>query len=268
MGKNLYYLLKLNFTLFIFVICLFFNSQITNFFIGEPSLPLQEKLFQDKITLLHSNQSVKKNEVLTVAESFIGVPYKSTGLLEISLDSVNSLSLVDQVICLVLTNRTKEKSYVTFEYFLNKVNYLDGGDKIYYFLQWKDNLEKRGVLSDVTPVFSTAVQTKKQLNAYSKHDSQNVRLKQIEKHFSKQPLTYIPFSAVQQIESQLHDGDIIAILSKDKNKELSNIGIVKIIDKKPHLIYTENNGNTIVSNICNAGFFSENDLGIIVLQVL
>jgi len=215
-------------------------------------------------------------KILTVAESFGGTPYNSNVLKDDSLttriDSLDCWTFVENTIAIALASTTQQGDYDLYKQILIRVRYRNGinkgyGSRIHYFLEWKQNLEKRQVASDYSEYLG-GVGMQKKLSYISNHapDSLKNYLRIIEKNLSADGFYYIPPSNID--DSKMIDGDIIAFVTSKPQLDVEHMGIIKKINGVSHIIHA-----STASGICISAPLKEymernkTQLGIILVRV-
>ncbi len=152
--------------------------------------------------------------------------------------------------------------------------------RLHYFTDWIYNLQKRGIVIDVTKKLG-GVPYRKTIDFMSSHsslydklkdNSQNIeKIRKIEKQISSREKFYIPQDKIELSENKIKNGDIIAITTDIKGLDVSHVGIALKINGKIHLLHAPNVGKKIqVTEKPLAEYIKShsNQTGIIVVRVL
>ena len=93
-----------------------------------------------------------------------------------------------------------------------------------------------------------------------------------EKEINKRNYYYIPKEKVSEIESKIHNGDLIAITSNVKGLDINHVGIaVKMDDGRIHFMHAPNVGYKVqITGITLADYLMKvtKDTGIMVIRAL
>lgn len=206
------------------------------------------------------------DRTLFFAGEFVGTPYVASTLevnpeeeLVVNLRQLDCTTLVENVVALVLTARESRPSFAAFCRHLERIRYgggvLDGyASRNHYFSEWIESNERLGLVREVRgePADGyrpfTAVQ-RLELNYMSTHPDAYPMLKgrpeEISRIRSKEKLLqgvevrYVPLSALDQGKATLgaiHDGDILAIVTRKKGLDTSHLGFAVWQGGRLHLL--------------------------------
>lgn len=127
--------------------------------------------------------------------------------------------------------------------------------RLHYTTEWiLDNIRK-GVISDVTPELGGVrsfmkvdfMSTHPQFYPALKNDTASItRIAEIEKYLQKQPMSVIPREGIRAIESQLRDGDIIAIATSKKGLDYAHTGVVIREGRRARLMHASSTKRQVV----------------------
>lgn len=201
-----------------------------------------EMIFMQKMKL-PKNES-KAQTALAIAKSFIGQPYKGGTLegntneqLVCNLRDFDCSTFVESVIAMTLTKYSEKPTYEKFNTQLKNLRYRNGevkgyASRLHYFREWMIQTEENKIGQDVTNLIGGSIQ-KKDLNFMTTHRELYPKLKEEEsylavtnaqKHLNEYDFYYIPKAKVAKIESQIQDGDIIAITSTVEGLDFNHEG--------------------------------------------
>ena len=204
---------------------------------------------------------------LRMAESFKGTPYVAhtlegnpTEQLVCRFDALDCTTLVDVAVSLAVA-RQKNLSYEQFLTELTHLRYVEGtiagyASRQHYFLSWRNENQKRGLLSDITARLG-GVPYEKQINFMSSHaglykgiisDEVLKQIGQNEKRINDQRYSFIPKASVRVVESKLTDGDIIGITSTVPGLDCNHQGIVKMIDGRAYLVHASTTAKSVITS--------------------
>jgi hypothetical protein len=205
-----------------------------------------------------SNKNKKSIELrMSIAQSLIGTSYvghtlenKGPEKLVINLRGLDCLTFVENVLALESTIESRKLTMDEFKNKLTQLRYRDGKingyeSRLHYLTDWIMNNEKKGLVKNITSQFS-CVQERKVINFMSSNRKLYPKLlnknsfneiRSIEKNLSQTNWCIIPKSKVNTLESELQEGDIIAILTQIKNLDASHLGFVKKVNGKSYLLH-------------------------------
>lgn len=234
---------------------------------------------EQKIDLARKENDFPK-KIVSVAESFLDVPYTETPLndnsLIIRVDSFNCWTFVETTIAIVLSSTSNVTSYDLFEKITEKIRYRKGTrngytSRIHYFLEWKRNLEKSEVADDYSYYLDGQPITKK-LSYISDHapDSLKQFLQKVEKNLCQDGFYYIPEDSIPKIEDKLLDGDIIGFVTNQDDLDINHIAFIKKQNTKTMFLHASAIDNEVT--ISHQTLFEylkvkKNKIGIIVLRL-
>jgi len=227
---------------------------------------------QDSITvekLLREGKKQPQGTCLTLyyANQLKGLPYVASTLefnpteqLAINLTQMDCATLVDNVLALSFTTQKGSTRFKDFCYWLERIRYrngkLDGyASRNHYFSQWLISNHKMGLVEelqgDAAKQYSPFTAQKKiDLHYMTQHPNSYPMLKrdktqlslitQYEKGASGKTIRYVPRAMLNKgkdILGCIHDGDILAIVTKKDGLDVSHLGLaVWGKDGKLHLL--------------------------------
>lgn len=206
------------------------------------------------------------NWTLFFAEKFIGTPYVASTLevnkeekLVVNLRQLDCTTLVENVVALTLTVREPAPSFAAFCRNLEKIRYRGGvrdgyASRNHYFSEWIASNEKLGVVEEIRGKKEdgyrpfVAVQ-RLELDYMSTHPSaypmlegnagELRRIRTNEQAFDGQAVRYVPVSWLGKGQEELgdiHDGDILAIVTRKKGLDTSHLGFAVWKEGRLHLL--------------------------------
>lgn len=223
-------------------------------------LPLSSSFAQpqychaDSMKVLSLIQKVRKHEkmsntLLYLARQLKGVPYVAQTLehnkkerLVVNLHELDCTTFVENVVALTLCARNEKTDFKSFCDTLQALRYKDGVvsyiNRLHYYSSWIDNNSLYGRIREITapnPPFS-ALQCP-EINYMTTHSSAYPMLvshpiwvsgiEKMERQLRGKTFPYIPKSAIRNtklLRRTIHDGDIIAIVTRKKGLDVSHLG--------------------------------------------
>lgn len=207
------------------------------------------------------NDDRQQKLLLYIARKFIGVPYVGKTLeindkekLVVNLHELDCTTYVETVLAIYMTVIANCNTINGYMNNLRKVRYIDGqidyGKRQHYFTIWIEQNHKKGIVSEIQSMLPpyTAIQTIS-ADYMSTHTSlypmlrNNPNListiKQMEKNIKGRKYRYIPKEKISNttlLKQTIHDGDIIAIVTRKKGLDTSHIGIAVWHNDGLHLL--------------------------------
>ena len=206
----------------------------------------------------------EQNRMLYFGKKFLGVPYVAHTLEEgdhehliINVHELDCTTFVETVFALYLCDKHDRRTLQDYCHFLETIRYRNGqmGDytsRLHYFTWWGDDNEQLGLVKAISkPGIApfTALQTIN-VNYMSVHPDLYKQLKlhpdfvpvilRFEQASNGQKYHYIPKSLLGGSRKQLadvHDGDIISIITNKPGLDTSHVGIVFWDGGKLHLMH-------------------------------
>lgn len=235
----------------VFSFCIHANAQTP-----KKTVPTHEQVFWSKMSM--PKQKTMTEDMLMFGRSFIGnkypqpnyAPTKSDGTVRLqpyaqevlvtNLRIFDCVTFVESLIALVQTHKEAKPNFSMYKNNLKAVRYRNGqidyAEKLHYFTDWIYENQKKGVISDVTKSINGAQRfdkavfymTLKKDTFYGNMSDPRTynRIKVIEQEVSAREKWYIPKENIAAIESQLREGDILAITNKTEGMDMAHVGIV------------------------------------------
>ena len=188
--------------------------------------------------------------LIHIARDFRGIPYVAKTLednnketLVVNMRQLDCTTYVENVLAVYECVKNNKTTFADYKNYLRLIRYVGGivsyPTRQHYFTEWIEENTKEGFVSEVkgqNPPFS-AKQTLA-IDFMSTHIDlypmlkNNVEMRkpiaEMEHRLSGKTYRYIPKSKIKNtrlLRSTIHDGDIIAIITKKKGLDTSHIGI-------------------------------------------
>lgn len=194
---------------------------------------------------------------MEVGKKFLGTPYVAKTLeiegaeqLVVDLSGLDCTTFLENV---VVFSRLAKKDQLSFESFgreLENLRYrqgqLDGYDsRLHYFSDWIYHNVQKGIITDVTKACG-GKPYEKPINFMSTHTSayrqladtsfvRSIRL--AEKEISSRDYYYIPKAEIQQNESRIASGDLVAITTSIAGLDIVHVGFAVKKNGRTHLFH-------------------------------
>lgn len=185
----------------------------------------------------------------------IGKPYAAHTLdiapemLTVNMDGFDCTTFTETALALRMTIAEGRSLWIDFIHNLEKIRYKGGecrgyGSRLHYVSQWVIDGTHRGILREVTDLIGPADYAIKTLDFMSSHrdkyemlaDSANYAdVKRQESGLRGHRYAYIKTANIGK--TQLRENDVVAVVSGLKALDVEHLGIVTIVDGKPHLLH-------------------------------
>lgn len=233
--------------------------------------------------LLSSVVDIKNGgeRVAAIGRRFMGTPYVAhtlegeTEQLTVNLDELDCTTFVETVMALAYTAGEGRTTWRDYVYNLQRLRYrggtLDGyASRLHYICDWAIDNVHRGNFRDVTnnfPSYSYVVRT---INFMSENrdkypalsDSlQYERIKSIELGYNNHRFPYIKTGALNDkaTRAAFRNGDVVALVSKLRNLDVTHMGIILVQDGVPYLLHASQSGGRVeVSQLPLAEYMKKN----------
>lgn len=207
---------------------------------------------------------------LEVANYFKGSPYvantldqDSTEKLIINLQGFDCVTFVENVVALSLTIHSGALTPENYRMNLQTLRYrngvLDGyASRLHYFTEWLTDNQQKGILEIVSNKIGTAdLDTKVDIISrnWQKHrfhaDTALFRkIQETEAQISSFKLKYIPKDQLENFESNIRNGDIIAITTSINGLDVAHTGMAVFVNERLHLFHASSaNEKVVISEI-------------------
>lgn len=210
-----------------------------------------------------SRQADGTNLILFYANKLKGLPYVAATLevnkseqLVVNLRQMDCATLVDNALALTLTTRQKSTSFEDFCKQLERIRYRNGklngyASRNHYFSQWVNSNTKLGLVEEIQTGKAFKATKKTDLHYMTQHadkypmlvseGEKTIKLiRKYEQEVNGAEVSYIPHSMLSKSRNELscvHDGDILALVTKKDGLDVSHLGIaVWGKDGKLHLL--------------------------------
>lgn len=206
--------------------------------------------------------------LLTLGRFFLGFPYRKDILgkggrehLRVNLREQDCMTFVENSLALLYVLFSNHRSFKKFKNILQRIRYRGGRiqgypSRLHYFSEWMEDNEKKGFLKEVSRELG-GKPLRKSIHFMTDHlalspplrDRKNFyKMKAIEKKISATPVFFIPKENLPKIESQIQEGDIIAIVSRKEGLDIQHVGFAAKIRNRIHLLHaSEKDGEVTLS---------------------
>jgi len=208
------------------------------------------------------------NEIISeIGKSFLGTDYEAFAIekegeeqLVINLTGLDCTTFLENTLTLSRCVRANKTSFDDYQKELTFIRYRDGKlkgypSRLHYFSDWIFNNCKKGIVKDVTeevggePIKFNVYFMSKNPDKY-KHLTDTpafiLTIAKQEKAINKRKYYFIPKEKVEQIESKIQDGDLIAITTNLKGLDIGHVGIaVKEANGRIHLLHAPLAGSKV-----------------------
>lgn len=205
--------------------------------------------------------------IIEIAKSFVGIEYVANTLqneneekLKIHLTGLDCYTFLEASLVFARTVKAGKSDFTDFENELEKIRYRNGKlkdytSRLHYFSDWLYEMDKRGIIVDITEkvggerydkvinFMSSNPKFYKELKGNSLFVD---KMKKIEEDINKRKYFYVEQFNIEEIESELQDGDLIGITSDISGLDISHVGLaIKMNNGRVHFLHAPLAGKKI-----------------------
>ena len=253
---------------FIFILFLFSITLHSQEIYSEKDI----EVCTSKYTLAIDSEIAKKpigDVIAAIGRSFIGTDYEASTLdkpaeeaepLIINLTGLDCYTFLESALVFGRTIKSNNFGFDAYKKELVNIRYRDGKrtdyiSRLHYFTDWIFDMQKRGIVKDITKEIG-GIRYKKEIDFMSSNPKSYKqlrenptlvkRIKKIENEINNREYYYIPEGNLEQLESNINEGDLISITTNIKGLDVSHVGIaVRNDDGRIHLLHSPNVGYKI-----------------------
>lgn len=203
---------------------------------------------------------------IAVARYFLSTPYVAKTLdingdehLVINLRELDCTTFLENVVSISTCIKNNTTDFETYCQTLIKFRYRNGmideyPSRLHYFTDWLLDNEKMQLISIISNTFATD-RFDPTVNFMSTHPQSYPQLgneafvKQIaekEKEVSMAKLTFLPKENIQDMESHIQNGDLIAITTSIPGLDIAHVGLAYFVDGHLHLFHASSTQKKVV----------------------
>lgn len=222
-----------------------------------------------------------EDRVAFFARKFIDTPYGAHTLevepemLTVRIDSLDCTTFVETALALAVTTGEGRSSWRDFVYNLQKMRYRNGEvngypSRLHYICDWAIDNTHRGFIKDATMLFPGANYIERTIDFMSSNrdkypalaDEDNYRrIRDIENGYRRHRFPYVKSSALgaKVTKTVFHEGDVVALVSKLSNLDVTHMGIIVLEKGEPYLLHASiSDGKVEISKFNLAEFMRRN----------
>ncbi len=181
-------------------------------------------------------------------------------VLFINLEIFDCQSFIENTLALTLTERQKSPNYDAFREQIKQLRYRNGivgyGNRHHYFTDWLYAQQKKGLLKDMSQEIGGNERFEKDVHYMSaKRDTfygnmadptTFAQVRQVEKGLSAREKYYISKEKLASVESQIRDGDILAITNATDGMDIAHVGVAYWQGTSLHLLHASSELGMVV----------------------
>ncbi len=203
---------------------------------------------------------------MAIINEFIGCPYSDEELegveeaLVVNVDAVNDRSLLDNVVAMKRTLVSPNPDWRDFTRNLENVRYRKGersdfASRLHYMADWISDNTYKGNVKELTDGLASSRSTQKSLDRITHEadrypalkDSATLdRMKMVEMGLRSMRVPYMPKETINRLGKELRDGDIIVLLTKDRDIDASHVGFIVMEGGKPFMIHASPEAGKVI----------------------
>ncbi len=223
---------------------------------SEASLsPEDATILAEKLLLAQRSGNSLAERVLAVAHSFRGAPYGtlakgSEEYLVLDARLLDCWTFVELSVAIALAAQQLNADPLTVADYVHQLRYwggtIDGyASRVHYLSGWLRQGQDLGYWNDITRELGGRpfrkdicyMSTHPELYPPLKNPETLRRIRQVETRLSRRIHYYIPQQDIEQVESQIQDGDIIAITSSKAGLDFAHLGFATRQNGRVHLLH-------------------------------
>ena len=203
------------------------------------------------------------NDAVTDNSGRVQLQKMGREVLFINLEIFDCQSFIENTLALTLTKRQKSPNYEAFRGHIKQLRYRNGlvgyGTRHHYFTDWMYEHQKEGLLKDMSQEIGGNERFEKDVHYMSaKRDTfygnmadpaTFTQVRQVEKGLSAREKYYISKEKLANVESQIKDGDILAITNATDGIDIAHVGVAYWQGTSLHLLHASSElGMVVVTN--------------------
>lgn len=233
------------------------------------------------IDAVAKNYNSPGDRTADIALRFVGTPYVAhtlegdEELLTVNLDELDCTTFVETVMALSYTAGERRSTWYDFLYNLRRLRYrggeIDGyASRLHYISDWVIDNTHRGNFKEATNLFPSVAYMVRTIDFMSSHrdkypaladDKEYERIRSVEIGYRSHRFPYIKTADLSRKPTMaaLRNGDIVALVTKMKDLDVTHMGIIIKKDGVPYLLHaSSSNGKVELSNLPLADFMKKN----------
>lgn len=222
----------------------------------------------DNLLVKSAAISDPNERIASLANEFLGTPYVAGTLesndgerLTINLDQFDCTTFVETVAALALTAGEGRTSWRDFIYNLEKLRYRNGmidgyASRLHYFSDWVVDNRHRGNIEEVSASYPGASYEIRTLDFMSANRNlypaltdanEYERIKSAELGYRSHRFPYIKTERIgKAAKNFLKEGDIVALVTRQKNLDVSHMGILVFNGDVPYLLHASSKEGKVI----------------------
>jgi len=201
---------------------------------------------------------------LAAGRAWLGTPYAGGTLevegperLTIELSRFDCFTLVES--CLASAQAAKgDGDFAAFAAALRRLRYRDGRidgypSRLHYTVDWAHDNERKGLVRDLTAELG-GEPLAKEIHFMTRHRDKYPKLKdqaffeemvEVERAINQRKRFFIPKARIPDIESRIHDGDILAMVAGIDGLDVVHVGFAIHQDDRLHLLHASSRSKRV-----------------------
>ena len=245
------------------------------------------------LQVLASNKAANlPQQTILTGKQFLGTPYVAKTLelpgeeqLVVNLHGLDCTTFLENVVALSRSVHLGTGTFEEYQKELQGLRYRGGKlagypSRLHYFTDWLYEHEQSGKLVNITrkiggepyPKTIDFMSTHRDSYVQLANDTDHAAIRQVEETMNQRPgLFYIPQARIAELESGIHDGDLIAITTSLKGLDVVHVGFAIRKDDRIHLFHASTRSNEVeISEHPLADYLTRSKIqtGIIVARLL
>ncbi len=231
--------------------------------------------------------------IAEIGKTFLNTPYEAHTLevtdkeqLIINFSGLDCTTFLETTFALARCIKQNKTSFDDYKNELQLIRYRDGKvgeypSRLHYFSDWIFNNIKKGLIKDVTKeTGGKSIKFKVNFMSTNSHLYKHLKsnpdfiavIRKQENEINNREYFFIPEDEIEQVESKIQNGDLIALTTIDKGLDIGHVGIaVKMSDGKVYFMHAPLVGSKVqITDSTLSDYVKKNKKhsGIIILRAL
>lgn len=204
--------------------------------------------------------------VVKLGKTFLGIPYVEKTLempgdepLVINMTGLDCTTYLETIVTLSRLTKMGKFTFGDYEKELEFQRYRDGNrdhypSRLHYFSDWIYESEKKGIAKDITKSIG-GVKYENHTGFMSSNSKYYPQLSNVdyveeitnaEKKIAKRKYYYIPKESVEEAETQIQPGDLLAMTIDMDNLDIAHVGFAVQQNGRIHLMHASSSGKRVM----------------------
>lgn len=209
---------------------------------------LEDRFIYDRyISYIYNDYNSNSDElIIKTAKFFLNTPYVANTLelepegLVVNLRELDCTTFLETVYSLVMTVKSRELSFESFKFHLQKIRYRNGvindySDRLHYTSDWMYENQSKKIVKMMSKrvgkskldlnlyIMSTNFDKYRQLKG---NEDLTNKIKGIEQTINHRKYYFIPTEKIEKVKNRLKSGDMVGFVTTIPGIDISHVGII------------------------------------------